>query len=356
MTQPIDIVISFDTTGSMYPALSEVRRKVTETARRLFKEIPNLRLGVIAHGDYCDARIYVTKHLDLTTDSEAVINFVNNVERTGGGDAPECYELVLQEARTRQHWRAGSKRVLVMIGDDVPHAPAYNPGRIDWRDELKKLSAEGVLVHGVQALGGYRSHATAFYSALAEASGGFHLQLSQFGEATELLMAVAYQQQGGDALKAYEEEVVKSGRMTRSLSDIFDKLQRRDPKTGRFKKVELDSRAVPADRFQKVLVTEDMPIKDLVSSIGAEFKVGRGFYEFTKKEKIQDYKEIIIVDNISGDMFSGGAAREILGLTTETKTSKVTPSFDSAKYSVFVQSTSANRKLIGGTRFLYEAE
>jgi hypothetical protein len=54
-------------------------------------------------------------------------------------------------------------------------------------------------------------------------------------------------------------------------------------------------------------------------------------------------------------MFSGGAARNILGLTTETKSSKAKPSFDGAKYSVFVQSTSANQKLIGGTRFLYEA-
>lgn len=356
MTQAIDLVFSFDTTGSMYPALAEVRRKVSETTKALFKSIPNLRIGIIAHGDYCDARTsYVTKHLDLTDDAAAVDYFIKNVERTGGGDAPECYELVLQEARTRQHWRAGSKRVLVVIGDDVPHPPAHNPGKIDWRDELKKLSSDGILVHGVQALGGYRTHATAFYAALASASGGFHLQLSQFGEATELLMAVAYQQQGAEFLQAYEEEIVKSGKMTRSLSSIFDTLSRRDPKTGRYRSVKADARAVSPDRFQQVFVEEDQPIKDLVASIGAEFKVGRGFYEFTKKEKIQDYKEIIIVDNTSGDMFSGGAAREILGLTTGSPTSKVAPSFDGAKYSVFVQSTSANRKLIGGTRFLYEA-
>lgn len=353
MSDPIDIVFSFDTTGSMYPCLSEVRRKVAATAARLFGEIPNLRIGIIAHGDYCDSRIYVTKHLDLTADSAAVINFINAVERTGGGDAPECYELVLQEARTRQHWRPAAKRVLVVIGDEVPHPVAHNPGRIDWRAEAKELSTAGILVHGVQCLN--NRHAESFYSSIAEVTGGFHLRLSQFMESTELFMAIAYQQQGAEALQKYEDEVVKSGKMTRSLSDIFDTLSRRDPKTGRFRKVERDARAVDPARFQQVFVTEDMPIKALVESIGAEFKVGRGFYEFTKKEKIQDYKEIIIVDNVSGDMFSGGAAREILGLTTETKTSKVAPTFDGAKYSVFVQSTSANRKLIGGTRFLYEA-
>lgn len=351
--QPIDIVFSFDTTGSMYPALAEVRRRVSATAKALFESIPNLRIGIIAHGDYCDAgSTYVTKHLDLTDFPNAVAHFINNVERTGGGDAPECYELVLQEARTRQNWRPGSKRVLVMIGDDVPHAPAHNPGRIDWRQELEKLADEGVLVHGVQALSSHRSHARVFYSDLARLSGGFYLQLDQFGEATELLMAVAYQQQGGEALRAYEESLVSDGKMTRSLASIFDTLSRRDPRTGRFKKPE--HKAVSPDRFQQVYVDRDQPIKELVESIGAEFKKGRGFYEFTKPEKIQDYKEIIIRDRATGDMYSGGEANEILGLTS-LGGGRVSPSFDSKKYAVFVQSTSNNRKLIGGTIFLYEA-
>jgi hypothetical protein len=49
--EPIDVVFSFDTTGSMYPCLSQVRRSVKETAKRLFAEIKGLRVGVIAHGD-----------------------------------------------------------------------------------------------------------------------------------------------------------------------------------------------------------------------------------------------------------------------------------------------------------------
>jgi hypothetical protein len=270
--QPIDIVISFDTTGSMYPCLAEVRRKVDDTATRLFKEVPNLRIGIIAHGDYCDARTtYVTKHLPLTTDIYKVSQFIKSVSATGGGDAPECYELVLREANTMQPWTAGSKRVLVMIGDDVPHEAAHNPGRINWRDELKSLTNNGILVHGVQALN--RRGADNFYRQIAETTGGFHLPLSQFTEATEMLLAVVYQQVSPERLQAYETEVQEAGRMSRGLDTIFQRLARRDAKTGRFQKT--DARAVEASRFQQIFVEDDMPIKDLVTSNGLVFKVGR---------------------------------------------------------------------------------
>jgi hypothetical protein len=58
----IDILFSFDTTGSMYPCLAEVRRKLAALIKRLFAQIPDLRIGSIAHGDYCDERSsYVLK-------------------------------------------------------------------------------------------------------------------------------------------------------------------------------------------------------------------------------------------------------------------------------------------------------
>lgn len=49
------IVFTFDTTGSMYPCLTQTRRSITETVKRLFRELPDLEIGIIAHGDYCDA-------------------------------------------------------------------------------------------------------------------------------------------------------------------------------------------------------------------------------------------------------------------------------------------------------------
>src|SRR5579875_1040921 len=72
-SDPIDVVVSFDTTGSMSSVLAQVRRKVKQTVERLMGELPDIRIGIIVHGDYCDARsTYVTRHLDLTQDTASI--------------------------------------------------------------------------------------------------------------------------------------------------------------------------------------------------------------------------------------------------------------------------------------------
>ena len=73
----IEVFFSFDTVGSMYPCLTQVRRKIKESVTRLIKEIPGIRIGIIAHGDYCDRdTTYITKTLDLSDDVDKICNFV----------------------------------------------------------------------------------------------------------------------------------------------------------------------------------------------------------------------------------------------------------------------------------------
>ncbi len=345
----IEVIFSFDTTGSMYPCLTQVRRKIKETVNRLMNEISMIRIGIIAHGDYCDEHsTYVIKKFDLSSNVDAIGNFVQNVEPTGGGDAPECYELVLHEAQSLS-WSNLASKSLVLIGDDIPHAPAHNPKKLNWRQEIDKLSNQGIMVYGVQALN--RPHATPFYKELAEKSGGFHVNLDQFSYITDLFLAVCYQQSSNDQLQAYEQEVIDQGRMSRGLNQIFNSMMKREG-TSYYEAADL--RTVSPGRFQVLAVDTDISIKAFVLENGLTFKVGRGFYEFTKTETIQGHKEIILMERITGDLFEGEAAREMLGLPVGA-TVRIKPS-NLEKYVVFVQSTSANRKLIGGTRFLYEVE
>lgn len=352
-TNPIDVVISFDTTGSMYPVLTQVRRKIKEAVNRLMSELPGIHIGIIAHGDYCDAgSTYVTRHLDLTHDTTAIIDFVTNTQATGGGDAPECYELVLHEAQELV-WRPDATRVFVLIGDDVPHPPAANPQHLNWRTEVVALTTQGISVYAVQALN--RRHATPFYRELAHTSGGFHLSLDQFAEITDMLMAICYRQDSSTGstdlkIQMYEEEVQRQGRMSRSLKRAFATLQGRAPtveETG-----PIDLRAVPSGRFQVLEVDEAQPIQTFAERNGLVFKAGKGFYEFTKTETIQARKEIVLQHRATGDLFAGNQARVMLGLPIG-EDARIRPTH-LAEYRVFVQSTSYNRKLVSRTSFLYE--
>lgn len=70
----------------------------------------------------------------------------------GGGDWPECYELVLYEARTKLSWSPGTQRSLVMIGDAIPHDTSYpmNEMKLDWKKEAARLHTElGVRIYSV---------------------------------------------------------------------------------------------------------------------------------------------------------------------------------------------------------------
>ena len=55
-------------------------------------------------------------------------------------------------------------------------------------------------------------------------------------------------------------------------------------------------------RFQILDVDVRCDIRTFVQREGLIFKPGRGFYEFTKPEKISDKKEVVLVDKVSQEM------------------------------------------------------
>lgn len=86
----IKIVFSFDTTGLMYNCLENVRDCVNTIPTRLFKDVPNVRIGV-AH-DYCDEnQYYVMQWIDFTTDLGRLTPFV--AAGQSGGDSRMCFIL-----------------------------------------------------------------------------------------------------------------------------------------------------------------------------------------------------------------------------------------------------------------------
>lgn len=367
--ETVDLVFSFDTTGSMYTVLTQVRRYIEGTSKYLFHEIPNIRIGLIAHGDYCDgARAVET--LDLTDDIDEIINFVKHVHSIGGCNRGAMYEQVLKDARGFS-WGSGRNKALVLIGDTYPHGGGEKdrPGtcecggrywgsrysnshqQLDWRNEAKLLNEAGIKIYPVRALA-HANRTGWFYNELASISGTPVVQLDQFEDISDLVMAYAMKQ--ADRLTDFEAYLNNRGNVSYGTLEHLSALGGKTYK--RTKKDYGGLQPVPRSRFQVLVVDEDTPIKDFVNEHGLTFKTGRGFYEFTKSVTVQPYKEVIVQDKDNGEFFTGDAARKLLGIPVGSgKNEKVRPQYLD-KWRGFIQSTSNNRKLLADTRFLYEVE
>ncbi|MFE2409296.1 VWA domain-containing protein [Kitasatospora sp. NPDC059408] len=113
--------------------------------------------------------------------------------------------------------------------------------------------------------------------------------------------------------------------------------------------------ALDAGKYTLIPVDEQVQIREFVTRSGHEYKTGCAFYELSKREKIQGSKQLAVAEKdpatgkMTGRVFSGPAARQLLGLPQSEVTVK--PG-ENPSYTVFVQSTSVNRKLVPGTRLL----
>lgn len=156
----LDMVIAFDTTGSMASYIGAVRNEVADLIPRLFKDNEDLRLGIVAFGDYCDmesAQVFGKAYQCImpTNNENDLIKFVRESRDTSGGDGDEFYELVLKKIVEETPWREGSTRSILLISDADPHPLGYTyedfvvGNQIDWRDVAKKAASMKIKVDTV---------------------------------------------------------------------------------------------------------------------------------------------------------------------------------------------------------------
>jgi len=214
-----NIVLSFDTTGSMSACIMQVRENLRNLVRSMTDNIPDLKIGLIAHGDYCDGPNCCQK-LDLTSDLEAIMDFILKAPDTSGGDEPECYELVLKEAATLSWPKEGGS--LVMIGDAYPHT--NNPGKIDWRQAAQELVEKNVKIFALQCLfRSGRNANNAFWEELAGISKTPLLLLEDFADSANTVEALAYASAGPKAYASYNASLSRRC-STQNLVDNAAKL------------------------------------------------------------------------------------------------------------------------------------
>ena len=160
----LDMVIAFDTTGSMAAYIEDVRNQVSEMIPRLFKDNEDLRLGIVAFGDYCDMDNRNTfgdayQCIPLTNNENDIIKFVKESKDTSGGDGDEFYELVLKKIIEESPWREHSSKAILLIADADPHEIGYTyedyvvGNQIDWKTEARKAAKMKIKVDTVSICG-----------------------------------------------------------------------------------------------------------------------------------------------------------------------------------------------------------
>ncbi|MFI2645600.1 vWA domain-containing protein [Streptomyces sp. NPDC018610] len=106
---------------------------------------------------------------------------------------------------------------------------------------------------------------------------------------------------------------------------------------------------VKPSQYKLLPVSRDAAIRDWVVESGHTYRTGGAFYQLSKTEKIQARKQIAVLEKKTDRVYTGPEARALLGLPDVEVRVKPDHNDD---FTIFVQSTSVNRKLVSNTRLL----
>ena len=116
----LDIVITFDSTGSMQGEIDQVKNQIGRIGSVLFKLIPKTRISICTYRDTGDT--YIVKGLPLTDNLDEVVLYLEQVTAAGGGDKPEAVDHGLDWSINKNKFRRQARKVILLFGDAPPRA------------------------------------------------------------------------------------------------------------------------------------------------------------------------------------------------------------------------------------------
>lgn len=118
----LDIVICFDSTGSMGGEISVVKNKIERIGSTLLKMIPKTRISICTYRDRSQFEEYVVKGTPLTNNLNEVVSFLEGIDAGGGGDTPEAVLDGMKWAVNNNKFRRRARKVILVFGDAPPHS------------------------------------------------------------------------------------------------------------------------------------------------------------------------------------------------------------------------------------------
>ncbi len=115
----LDIVITFDSTGSMQGEIDQVKKQIARIGSTLLHLVPKARISICTYRDQSDR--YLVRGLPLTSDIQSIRSYLGDIGAAGGGDHPEAVDEGLQWAIQKNRFRPRARKVILLFGDAPPH-------------------------------------------------------------------------------------------------------------------------------------------------------------------------------------------------------------------------------------------
>lgn len=115
----LDIVLTFDSTGSMQGEIDQVKGQLRRIGSTLLKLVPKARISICTYRDRGD--VYIVRGLPLTNDLQQIENYLSDIQAGGGGDTPEAVHDGLRWSIEQNSFRQKARKVILVFGDAPPH-------------------------------------------------------------------------------------------------------------------------------------------------------------------------------------------------------------------------------------------
>jgi Mg-chelatase subunit ChlD len=177
----IEVAFVLDTTGSMSGLINAAKEKIWSIANTLAmtEPAPQIKMGLVGYRDRGDE--YVTKHLALTDDLDAVYEFLIGFSANGGGDGPESVNQALYEAVTEMNWSTDDEtyKVIFLVGDYPPHMDYDND--VKYPESCKLAAEKAIIINTIQC--GTYADTTPVWQDIAKKAEGQFFCVDQSGSA-----------------------------------------------------------------------------------------------------------------------------------------------------------------------------
>ena len=115
----LDIVLCFDSTGSMSGEIAQVKKQIQRIGQTLTTLVPKARISICTYRDEGDE--FVAKGLPLTGSIQDVSDYLDRISAGGGGDHPEAVDEGLYWSVSQNNFRPSARKVILLFGDAPPH-------------------------------------------------------------------------------------------------------------------------------------------------------------------------------------------------------------------------------------------